>query len=61
MQALKEILSSAGRIVGKGTRIEVDSNKYPLRSRDHVIPVLYIQQPGKTTLIDVTITNRLLP
>ncbi len=35
VQALKEILSSAGRIVKKATQIEVDSNKYPL-NRDHV-------------------------
>ena len=35
VQALKEIVSSAGRIVKKATQIEVDSNKYPL-NRDHV-------------------------
>ncbi len=61
VQALKEILSSAGRIVKKGTKIEVDSTKYPLGNRDHVTPDLHIQHSGKTTLIDVTITNRLLP
>ena len=61
VQALKEILSSSRKIVKKGTRIEVDSNKDPLRRSDHVTPNLHIQQSGKTTLIDVTITNRLLP